>query len=157
MLVSHANSRMTSLTSARLTLDSFTNPPITPTCSSMGRLISFSTSSGAAPGYSVRTVRVGYVSSGINVTGSRRYEKDPKTTAAINIMRIATGRDVMKLLVLFGAVDSTDCRVGGFEGESLTSHRPTILARSPDLRPMTPRHLGHPWIRGPATAHALRA
>jgi hypothetical protein len=53
------NSRMTSLTPARLTLEIRRRPPITPSDSSMGRVTSFSTSSGAAPGYSVRTVSVG--------------------------------------------------------------------------------------------------
>jgi hypothetical protein len=50
---------MTSETPARETLDTRCRPPMTPSVSSIGRLISFSTSSGAAPGYSVRTVSVG--------------------------------------------------------------------------------------------------
>ena len=69
--VSQVNSRTTSLTPARLIEETRRRPPTTPSASSTGRLMSFSTSSGAAPGYSVRTVRVGYESSGIRVTGSR--------------------------------------------------------------------------------------
>ncbi len=57
--VSQVNSSTTSLTSARLMLDTRRSPPTTPSVSSTGRLMSFSTSSGAAPGYSVRTVIVG--------------------------------------------------------------------------------------------------
>ncbi len=57
--VSQLNSSTTSLTPARLMLDTRRSPPTTPSASSTGRLTSFSTSSGAAPGYSVRTVIVG--------------------------------------------------------------------------------------------------
>ena len=59
MSVSQANSSTTSLMPARLMLLSLRRPAMTPSASSMGRLMSFSTSSGAAPGYSVRTVSVG--------------------------------------------------------------------------------------------------
>ena len=57
--VPQTNSSTTSLTPARLMLLISLSPPTTPSASSIGRLMSFSTSSGAAPGYSVRTVRVG--------------------------------------------------------------------------------------------------
>ncbi len=59
MSVSQVSSSTTSETPARLTLDRRVSPPMTPRASSIGRLMSFSTSSGAAPGYSVRTVSVG--------------------------------------------------------------------------------------------------
>ncbi len=57
--MSQLNSSTTSLTPARLMLETRRSPPTTPSASSTGRLTSFSTSSGAAPGYSVRTVIVG--------------------------------------------------------------------------------------------------
>ena len=57
--VPQVNSKITSLTPARLMLLISLSPLTTPSASSIGRLMSFSTSSGAAPGYSVRTVRVG--------------------------------------------------------------------------------------------------
>ena len=57
--VSQANSSTTSETPARLMLLIRRRPPTTPSCSSIRRETSFSTSSGAAPGYSVRTVSVG--------------------------------------------------------------------------------------------------
>ncbi len=57
--MSQANSSTTSLTPARLMLLIFFSPWMTPSASSTGRLTSFSTSSGAEPGYSVRTVSVG--------------------------------------------------------------------------------------------------
>ena len=57
--VSQANSSTTSERPARLTLLIRRRPLTMPSASSSGRLMSFSTSSGAAPGYSVRTVSVG--------------------------------------------------------------------------------------------------
>ncbi len=48
--VSQANSSTTSETPARLMLLIFCSPPTTPSASSIGRPMSFSTSSGAAPG-----------------------------------------------------------------------------------------------------------
>ena len=59
MSVSHENSSTTSETPARDTLLIRRRPETTPTASSTRRDTSFSTSSGAAPGYSVRTVSVG--------------------------------------------------------------------------------------------------
>jgi hypothetical protein len=59
MSESQANSSTTSLIPARLMLLILRRPGMTPSSSSIGRLMSFSTSSGAAPGYSVRTVSVG--------------------------------------------------------------------------------------------------
>jgi len=58
-VMSHWNSSTTSETPAREIEEIRSRPPMTPSASSSGRLISFSTSSGAAPGYSVRTVIVG--------------------------------------------------------------------------------------------------
>ena len=69
--MSQVNSSTTSEMPARLTEEIRRRPPTTPSASSTGRETSFSTSSGAAPGYSVRTVSVGYDISGIRVTGSR--------------------------------------------------------------------------------------
>src|SRR5690606_19856836 len=49
-----------------------------------------------APWYSVRTVSVGYDSSGIRASGRRRYDRAPKTTSARNTTPTATGRWVAK-------------------------------------------------------------
>ncbi len=60
-------------------------------CSSNGLDTVFSTSSGAAPEYSVRTVNVGYEMSGINSQLNLFRLTSPKTAIPMTIMRIATG------------------------------------------------------------------
>ena len=59
MSESQSNSRTTSDMPARLMLSSAASPGTVDRDSSMGRLTWLSTSPGAAPGYSVRTVSVG--------------------------------------------------------------------------------------------------
>ena len=59
MLVPHANSRITSDCPERDTERTWRTFLMMPTASSTGRVIRFSTSSGAAPGSSVRIVSVG--------------------------------------------------------------------------------------------------
>ena len=59
MSVPHANSRITSAWPARDTERTDLTFRMMPTDSSIGRVMSVSSSSGAAPGRSVRTVKVG--------------------------------------------------------------------------------------------------
>jgi hypothetical protein len=59
MSIDQSNSRVTSERPARDTDEEETRPETTPTACSTGRVTLRSTSSGAAPGTSVRTVRVG--------------------------------------------------------------------------------------------------
>jgi hypothetical protein len=62
---------------------------IMPTASSIGLDIRFSISLGAAPGYSVRTVNVGYEISGKRFMGSRLKDINPKmTSVAISITTV---------------------------------------------------------------------
>ena len=54
-------------------------------------VISFSTSSGLLPGYSVQIVTDGYLISGKRFTGSLLNDIRPKTDMAINIIITVTG------------------------------------------------------------------
>jgi hypothetical protein len=61
------------------------------TTSSIGRLMSFSTASGEAPGYWTWMKTNGTVMSGMRSTRSALYEKSPSTQIATIIMVAKTG------------------------------------------------------------------
>ncbi|MBA7660433.1 hypothetical protein ES703_68435 [subsurface metagenome] len=91
MAVPQLNSRITSESPALDTEPTRTTPATIPTASSMGLVIRFSTSPGAAPGYSVLIVMVGKVISGSRSMPSRLKEIRPKITTAAVSMTTVTG------------------------------------------------------------------
>ena len=76
-----------------------TTPLTTPTAFSIGRVIRFSISIGAAPSYSVRTVSDGYEMSGSRSVARRPRATKPKTTAATAKMKTLTGRRVENSMI----------------------------------------------------------
>ena len=95
---------MTSDRSGRETELTRTTPVTTPTASSMGSEMRFSISFGAAPTYSVRTVRVGYVMSGSRLMGSREKAMVPKSNIAVISMMIVTGLPMEKPMIFINAL-----------------------------------------------------
>ena len=96
MLVPQANSTVTSETPGREIEFTRTTLLTTPTNPSAGSDIRRSISKGATPGYSVRTVIVGYVISGSKLTASREKPTPPNTTIATISMATVTRRRVEK-------------------------------------------------------------
>ncbi len=92
MSVPHRNSIVTSDWPERDTERTTRTLRTTPTVSSIGFVIRFSISAGAAPVSSVRTVRVGYEMSGSRFSLSRDSDTMPNRTIATMNIAIVTRR-----------------------------------------------------------------